>query len=208
MTRLTCPHLILSLHSHMPRRCAPRGCVHCMFSFLLFYFLLMSSSVVQSHGANDSHHDHNAPSLHNNACNTMRGTTLCMHLCVLKIGAHHQAPLLTVMIAMTHDSADKPPTSPCLYTLTCCIAVPLACCMNHAVEPSSPHAPRHHAPRPLHKPCRGALVTTCATSLCPSQLHAPCCYRLQYVFCFLFSTNFLFCVPAAVLQWHDGDDVW
>src|SRR6266851_8188126 len=138
MIRLTCPYLILSLHSYAPRRHAPHGCAHYTFSFILFYFLLMSSFAVQSRGANDSHHNCNAPGRHDNAHDTMRGTTLRMHLCVLKIGAHHQAPLLTVMIAMTHDSADKPPTSPCLYTLTCCVAMPLARCMNHAMEPSSP----------------------------------------------------------------------
>src|SRR6266851_3309191 len=176
--------------------------------FILFYFLLTSSFVVQSHSANDSHHDCNAPGQHDNACDTMRGTTLRVHLCVLKIGAHHQAPLLTMMIAMTHDSTDKPPTSPCLYTLTCCVAMPLARCMNHAMEPSSPHAPHHHAPRLLHEPCRGALITACTTSPCPSWLHALHRYHLQYVFLFLFSTNFLFCVPAATLQWHNGDDVW
>src|SRR6266851_2002424 len=171
MTRLTCSHLVLSLHSHMLRRHAPRGCAHCTFYFILFYFLLTSSFAVQSCSANDSHHDRNAPGQHNNAHDTMCSMTLHAHLCVLKIGAHHQAPLLTMTIAMTHDSADKPPTSPCLYTLTCCIAMLLACCMNHAVEPSSPHAPCHRAPHPLHEPCRGALITASATLPCPSRLH-------------------------------------
>src|SRR6266851_8387783 len=203
MTRLTCPHLVLSLHSHTLCHCAPCGCAHCTFSFILFYFLLMSSFVVQLCGANDSHHDRNTLGQHDNACNTMCSTTLHAHLCVLKIGAHHQAPLLTVTIAMTHDGADKPPTSPCLYTLMCCIAVLLAHCMNHAMEPSSPHAPRCRASRLLHEPCHGALVTACATSPCPSWLHAPRHYCLQYVFLFLFSTNFLFCIPATTLQWHN-----
>ncbi len=166
--RLTCPHLVLSLHSYVLRRCAPHGCAHYMFSFILFYFLLMSSFAVQSHGANDSHHDCNAPSWHNNACDTIHSMTLCVHLCILKIRVHHQAPLLTVMIAMTDDGTDKPPTSPYLYTLTCCVAVPLACCMNHAMEPSSLHMLHCRAPHPLHEPCHGALVTTRAMSPCPS----------------------------------------
>src|SRR5216683_2718091 len=119
----------------------------------------MSSFVVQLCGANDSHHDRNTLGRHDNACNTMCSTTLHAHLCILKIGAHHQAPLLTVTIAMTHDGADKPPTSPCLYTRMCCVAVLLARCMNHAMEPSSPHAPCRHAPHG----CMHHVITVCST---------------------------------------------
>src|SRR6266851_3309193 len=38
------------------------------------------------------------------------------------------------------------------------ITMPLACCMNHAVEPSSPHAPRHRAPHG----CMHCIVTICS----------------------------------------------
>src|SRR6266851_6681150 len=39
------------------------------------------------------------------------------------------------------------------------VAVPLACCMNHAMEPSSPHAPRRHAPHG----CMHHVITVCST---------------------------------------------
>src|SRR6266851_4933806 len=49
------------------------------------------------------------------------------------------------------------PWSPCHRM--CHIAVPLACCMNHAMEPSSPHVPRCRAPHS----CTHHVITVCST---------------------------------------------
>src|SRR6266851_2183855 len=58
------------------------------------------------------------------------------------------------------------------------------------------------------------LAAACTALPCPLWLHAPRrCARSSfcrlifclYAFFFLFSTNFLFCSPVAMPQWHDGD---
>src|SRR6266851_9064250 len=77
---LTCPHLTVSLHLHMPHRHAPCTGLPpaCKFSF--FLFLLTSSFVVQSphshhHQHNDHDRDHNTMQPDSSAHNTTRGMT-------------------------------------------------------------------------------------------------------------------------------------
>src|SRR6266853_3317447 len=45
----------------------------------------------------------------------------------------------------------------------------------HLTVSLHPHTLHRCAPCPLHEPCRWAFITTCAMSLCPLWLCAPCC---------------------------------